>query len=147
MRKALFGGFVLLATILMAAGLVYFWPIPTTQQMCQAPDWCLERGSDYYLGASTWETGGGTFFFVKTDPEWFAWDTLMLLGKRGFGPHAVIAAAYVAANTPPDGQAQTRRTTSYSTAWGRIMLSVVWFRDFPGEPAYLADFDLIFLRR
>jgi len=120
MRKILIGGLVFLLALTAGAGAVYFWPVPTVQEACGAPNWCKEIGSFYDF--SVHGAGPDTLFSLMVDePGWLAWDTLTFFGQRRLGPHALVAAAYVTMHTPARNFASPMLI--YPTAQGNVMVA------------------------
>ncbi|MEX1068450.1 MAG: hypothetical protein WED08_01445 [Patescibacteria group bacterium] len=85
--------------LLLAAGLIYFWPIPTIQQVCRGGDqWCSMETPGHHAQASkgTWsEWPEAIHFYVSTPPSDLWWWTSDFLADSKLGPHAIIATAYI----------------------------------------------------
>lgn len=88
-----------LTVALVAAAIGYFWPMPTIQQACMGGNqWCREEGTNYTVLASRadWsEDEKAIEFYVNASPGDLWWRTKDSMLRKGLGPHAWIAAAYI----------------------------------------------------
>lgn len=127
------GSWTTILTVL-AVGAVYFWPVPTAQSLCGDTVCVGELGENYvYLEA---DANIGSPDYRKKDTAFGLWEygpedelrvtlqgTMMYLTRRGLGPHALVAAVYVAVNSNDSGVYPTPQLR-YPTVEGEMRIEI-----------------------
>lgn len=131
---ALAGGSLATVLVFTTLGALYFWPVPTAQSLCGDSVCNGELGENYVylemdadfeiLGYQLNDTAFGLWEFgpedeLRVTPR----GTMMYLVRRGLGPHALVAAAYVAVNSTDSGVYPTPELR-YPTVGGEMRIEI-----------------------